>query len=353
MNTANWIPDLFMKRVMENGEWTLFSPLGRARAARSSSAARSKKRTQRYEEKAARGRAEAVQEDSGDCSCGARCCRCCSRPGIRGSRSRIRATCAARSSTWAWFTAPTCAPRSRSTPIDDEIAVCNLGSVNMVAHMNVGGGRPGLDHEKLKKTISHRDAHARQRHRHQLLRGERRRAIRTCRHRPVGLGIMGFQDCLHLLRVPYASPEAVEFADRSMEAVAYCAVLGLDRARRGARPLRCPTRARSGIAASCRRTRCDLLARERGRLRRDRHRSVDARLGSAARAHPAATACATPTASRSRRRRPSPTSSAFRRRSSRPIQNLFVKSNLSGEFTVVNEYLVADLEDGSGCGTRS
>ena len=111
MNTANWIPDLFMKRVIEGGDWTLFSPSTcpdlhdkfgrtskpptpptrpRSTAARSSSSSACRPRT-----------------------CGARCCRCCSRPGIRGSPSRTPATCAARSSTSAWCTARTCAPRSR------------------------------------------------------------------------------------------------------------------------------------------------------------------------------------------------------------------------------------------------
>ena len=99
---------------------------------------------------------------------------------------------------------------------EKEIAVCNLGSVNLVAHLDNGK----LDTDKLKRTI--------------------RTAMRmldnvvdinfyavpkarnaNLRHRPVGLGIMGFQDCLHRLDIPYASNEAVEFADRSMECVAY------------------------------------------------------------------------------------------------------------------------------------
>src|SRR3970040_1577525 len=79
----------------------------------------------------------------------------------------------------------------------DEIAVCNLGSVNMPAHLDASTGR--MDMEKA------------------------RRAGGTFKHRPVGLGIMGFQDCLHLLRIPYGSQAAVEFADRSMEAIAYSA----------------------------------------------------------------------------------------------------------------------------------
>jgi len=101
---------------------------------------------------------------------------------------------------------------------EHEIAVCNLGSVNLVNHLRDGG----LDHAKLRKTVStamrmldnvidinyYSVAKARN---------------SNLKHRPVGLGIMGFQDCLHLLRLPYASNEAVDFADRSMEAVAYCA----------------------------------------------------------------------------------------------------------------------------------
>ena len=106
---------------------------------------------------------------------------------------------------------------------DTEIAVCNLGSVNLPAHMKADGtGGFELDHGKLKKTI--------------------RTAMRmldnvidinyyavpkarnsNVRHRPVGLGIMGFQDCLHMMRTPYASDGAVEFSDRSMEAVCYYA----------------------------------------------------------------------------------------------------------------------------------
>src|SRR5690606_33737275 len=106
---------------------------------------------------------------------------------------------------------------------ENEIAVCNLGSVNLVAHMRpTADGGYELDHEKLKRTISvamrmldnvidinyYAVAKARN---------------SNLRHRPVGLGIMGFQDCLHLMRVPYASEAAVEFADRSMEAVCYYA----------------------------------------------------------------------------------------------------------------------------------
>ena len=182
MNTANWIPDLFMKRVMEGGDWTLFSPSdvpdlhdkwGRA-----------------FEEAyvALRGeggarRAEALQEDSRACSSGARCCRCCSRPGIRGSRSRTPATSARRSSTWAPCTARNLCTEITLNTSDTEIAVCNLGSVNLLAHMKQTGDRrraaASSTTTKLQRDDPHRDADARQRDRHQLLRGARRRATRT------------------------------------------------------------------------------------------------------------------------------------------------------------------------------
>jgi ribonucleoside-diphosphate reductase alpha chain len=100
----------------------------------------------------------------------------------------------------------------------DEIAVCNLGSVNLVAHM----AERGLDFARLKKTI-----HTAMRMLDNVIDinyyAVDKAKNSNLRHRPVGLGIMGFQDCLHKLRLPYASQEAVEFADRSMEMVAYAA----------------------------------------------------------------------------------------------------------------------------------
>ena len=136
MNTANWVPDLFMKRVMENGEWTLFSPsdvpdlhdkFGKAFETAYLG----------YEAKARARRDEAVQEDSRgaavaqDADHAVR-----DRPSVdhvQGSVQHPRR----RSITSASCTAPICAPRSRSIPVADEIAVCNLGSVNMPAHLDV------------------------------------------------------------------------------------------------------------------------------------------------------------------------------------------------------------------------
>ena len=115
MNTANWIPDLFMKRVMENAEWTLFSPSD-ARELHDKFGKAFEEAYLRYEDKAARGELKLLQEDSRGAAV--------AQDAVDAVRDRAsldhvqgsRATCAARSSTSAWCTAPTCAPRSRSTP---------------------------------------------------------------------------------------------------------------------------------------------------------------------------------------------------------------------------------------------
>src|SRR6185437_6504892 len=101
----------------------------------------------------------------------------------------------------------------------DEIAVCNLGSINLPAHMTA----QGLDQEKLRRTI------------HTAIRmldnvidvnyypvPQARNS--NLKHRPIGLGMMGFQDALYHLGLPYASMEAVEFADRSLELISYYAI---------------------------------------------------------------------------------------------------------------------------------
>jgi ribonucleoside-diphosphate reductase alpha chain len=99
---------------------------------------------------------------------------------------------------------------------DTEIAVCNLGSVNLAQHLKDGA----IDQDKLKKTVA-----TAMRMLDNVIDinyyAVKKARDSNLRHRPVGLGIMGFQDCLYQLRLPYASDEAVEFADRSMEAVCY------------------------------------------------------------------------------------------------------------------------------------
>ncbi len=233
---------------------------------------------------------------------------------------------------------------------DNEIAVCNLGSVNLLAHMKPSAGGCELDHEKLQRTI--------------------RTAMRmldnvidinyyavpkarnsNLRHRPVGLGIMGFQDaCTDA--APTVRLRRRDGLRRPLDGG------GLLSTRTRPRPSSPPSAAAilvppaaCGTGASCRRTRWSSCGRAR-RLSSTSTTSGDARLGVAARAHHASTACATRTAWRSR---PTATISNIIgvAASIEPeYQNIYVKSNLSGEFTVVNEQLVARPEGARICGTR-
>ena len=334
MNTANWIPDLFMKRVMEAGEWTLFSPsdvpdlhdaFGKA----------FEKAYIGYEAKAAAGELKLFRKI----------------PALSLWRKMLsmlfetghpwitfKDPCNIRSPqqhTGVVHSSNLCTEITLNTN-HEEIAVCNLGSVNLVAHIT----DKGLDFVKVKKTI--RTAmrmldNVIDINYYAVDKAERSNA----RHRPVGLGIMGFQDCLQKMRVPYASAEAVEFADRSMEMVAYAAYwasteLAEERGRyqsfkgslwdRGILP----------------QDTLDLLASERGGYvevdrssaldwgpLRERIRSFGMRNSNCLAIAPTATIANIVGVSASIE----PT-----------YQNLYVKSNLSGEFTVVNEYLVSDLK---------
>ena len=334
MNTANWIPDLFMKRVMEAGEWTLFSPsdvpdlhdaFGKA----------FEKAYLGYEAKAAAGELKLFRKI----------------PALSLWRKMLsmlfetghpwitfKDPCNIRSPqqhTGVVHSSNLCTEITLNTN-HEEIAVCNLGSVNLVAHIT----DKGLDFVKVKKTI--RTAmrmldNVIDINYYAVDKAERSNA----RHRPVGLGIMGFQDCLQKMRVPYASAEAVEFADRSMEMVAYAAYwasteLAEERGRyqsfkgslwdRGILP----------------QDTLDLLASERGGYvevdrssaldwgpLRERIRSFGMRNSNCLAIAPTATIANIVGVSASIE----PT-----------YQNLYVKSNLSGEFTVVNEYLVSDLK---------
>ncbi len=218
MHTANWIPDLFMKRVMEDGNWTLFSPdevpdlhdlTGRA----------FEERYEFYEREAAEGRMRLHR----------------TLPAVqlwRKMLTRLFET----GHPWITFKDPSNlrSPQDHCGVVHssnlcteillntskDETAVCNLGSINLRNH--VVDGR--LDLERLEETV--------------------RTAVRmldnvidinfyptdearnaNLRHRPVGLGLMGFQDALAACGIEYASDAAVEFADRSMEAISYYAIL--------------------------------------------------------------------------------------------------------------------------------
>ncbi len=338
MNTANWVPDLFMKRVQENGEWTLFSPnevpdlhdlYGKA----------FEEAYARYEEKAARGEIKVHKR----------------LPALilwRKMLSMLFET----GHPWIAFKDP-CNLRSPQqhagvvhssnlcTEItlntsDEEIAVCNLGSVNLAAH--VADNR--LDLPKLACTV---------RSAMRMLDNvidinfysvpQARRS--NLRHRPVGLGLMGFQDALYKLRTPYASDAAVAFADASMEAVSYYAILASSElaAERGRYPSYDGSLWSRGILPldSIR-----LLEEQRGGCL-DMSRGVNADLGldwEGLRAR-----IKTHGMRNSNCMAIAPTATISNicgvTQSIEPTyQNLFVKSNLSGEFTVVNPYLVRDLK---------
>jgi ribonucleoside-diphosphate reductase alpha chain len=217
-----------------------------------------------------------------------------------------------------------------------EIAVCNLGSVNL--HRHITNGR--LDHEKLKKTIT-----TAMRMLDNVIDinyyAVKKARDSNARHRPVGLGIMGFQDCLHELRIAYASEAAVEFADKSMEAVCYYAYWASTELakERGRYSTFGGSLWEKGILPQ---DTLKLLLDERGGyVEVDMSESLDwkslrERIGQYGMRNSNCVAIA-PTATISNIIGVSASIEPN-------YQNLFVKSNLSGEFTVVNEYLVRDLK---------
>jgi len=219
---------------------------------------------------------------------------------------------------------------------DDEIAVCNLGSVNLAAHVTA----EGLDLAKLERTVrtAMRMLDNVIDYNYYSVPQARRSNLR---HRPVGLGIMGFQDALYKVRLPYSSPEAVELADTTMEAVSYFAIrastdLAEERGRyssfdgslwsQGVLPIDSLKRLgeeRGGYLQ------VDESATLDWDALRERVVSVGMRNSNTMAIAPTATISNICGVSQSIE----PT-----------YQNLFVKSNLSGEFTVVNPYLVEDLK---------
>jgi ribonucleoside-diphosphate reductase alpha chain len=334
MHTAHWIPDLFMRRVESDAEWTLFSP--------------DDVRNLHDLYGPAFDRAYAEHEQRAD-------------RGELSNWKRVRAVELWRKMLsmlyetghpWLTFKDP-CNLRSPQQHVgsvhssnlcteitlntsDQEIAVCNLGSVNLASHVT----REGVDLKRLRSTV--------------------RTAVRmldnvidinyygvpqarrsNLKHRPIGLGVMGFQDALYARRLPYASPEAVELADRSTEALSYFAIeasvdLAAERGRystfdgslwqRGVLPI----------------DSLELLDEARGDLDVDRGRTLDwdglrERVRSVGMRNSNCLAIA-PTATIS--------NIVGVTQSIEPAyRNLYVKSNLSGEFTVINPQLVADLKE--------
>jgi len=339
MNTANWIPDLFMKRVVEGGDWTLFSPSdvpdlhdkwGHA----------FEEAYKRYEEKVARGELKLFKKI----------------PAVQLWRKMLSMLFET-GHPWITFK-DACNVRSPQSHVgtvhssnlcteitlntsDTEIAVCNLGSVNMLAHMVKGDNGWALDHDKLKRTITtamrmldnvidinyYAVAKARN---------------SNLKHRPVGLGIMGFQDCLHLTRTPYSSNAAIEFADRSMEAVCYYAYYASTELaeERGRYSSYAGSLWDRGLLPQ---DTLKLLKDERGGyVEIDESSGMDwtnlrARIKEHGMRNSNCVAIA-PTATIS--------NIIGVAASIEPeYQNIYVKSNLSGEFTVVNEQLVRDLKE--------
>lgn len=334
MNTANWIPDLFMKRVKENAQWTLFSPsdtpdlhdlYGRA----------FEERYNEYEAMADRGEMALFK-----------------RVEAASIWRKILSMVFETGHPWITFKDPSnlrspqdhvgvvhssnlCTEILLNTSAD-ETAVCNLGSIGLPLHVNENG----LDLALLEKTI--------------------RTAMRmldnvidinyyptpeaknaNLRHRPVGMGLMGFQDALYKLKISYASQEAVAFADTSMEAISYFAILASTElaAERGAYESYKGSKWDRGLLPI---DTIDLLEQERGTpVTMDRSSTLDWNvIRAAVRKHGmrnSNTMAIAPTATISN-------ITGVSQSIEPTFKNLFAKGNLSGDFTVINSYLVEDLK---------
>ena len=336
MNTANWIPDLFMKRVFNDQDWTLFSP-NNVPDLHEKHGIDFEKAYLEYERRAIAGDIEVYKTVK-------------AKDLWRKMISMLFET----GHPWITFK-DSCNVRSPQQHIgtihssnlcteitlntnQDEIAVCNLGSVNLVNHINENG----LDQEKLKKTIT--------------------TAIRmldnvidinyysvpqaensNLKHRPIGMGVMGFQDALYTQKIPYASEEAVEFADLSMEVISYYAIsasseLAAERGRyesydgslwdQGILPIDSLKKLEEIRGKDY----LDVNMEQRLDWQglRERIKNSGMRNSNVLAIAPTATIANISGVSQSIE----PT-----------YQNLYVKSNLSGEFTVVNPYLVKDLKE--------
>ena len=334
MNTALWIPDLFMKRVHEKTDWTLFSP-DEVPDLHDAYGQNFEALYLKYEKEALEGKLQNTK----------------TLPAIKLWRKMLsmlfetghpwltfKDTCNLRSPqqhTGVIHSSNLCTEITLNTS-EDEIAVCNLGSINLPAHIINGK----LDKKKLKKTV--------------------KTAVRmldnvidinyysvpqarnsNLKHRPVGMGLMGFQDALYAMGVDYASDEAVRFADTSMELISYYTIeASSDLAKeRGHYSSYEGSLWSQGILPI---DSIKLLEKTRGQLlTQDKSSTLDwealrikVRTQGMRNSNLMAIA---PTATIS--------NICGVSQSIEPTyQNLFVKSNLSGEFTVVNPYLIADLK---------
>ena len=335
MNTANWIPDLFMKRVAEDDPWTLFSP-DETPDLHDLTGQAFEDAYCAYEQKAARGELRVTKTLK-----------------ALDLWRKMLGMLFETGHPWLVFKDP-CNLRYTNQHLgqvhssnlcseitlhtnDQEIAVCNLGSVNLAAHVD----ERGLDTDRLARTVATAMRMLDNVIDYNYYSVPQARKS-NLRHRPVGLGIMGFQDALYKLRIPYAGEEAVRFADLSMEVVAYHAIrastdLAEERGRypsfegslwsRGILPIDSVALLEAGRGGYLQIDRAGTL--DWGELR-ERVRTVGMRNANCMAIAPTATISNIVGVSQSIE----PT-----------YQNLFVKSNLSGEFTVVNPYLVSDLKE--------
>ena len=333
MNTANWVPDLFMKRVFRNKDWSLFSP-NEVPDLHDRYALDFEIAYLAYEEKAKRGEIRSKTISA-----------------VNLWRKMLgmlfetghplltfKDVCNLRSPqqhAGVVHSSNLCTEITLNTS-KDEIAVCNLGSINLVNHLTM----QGLDIEKIKRTVTTAirmldnviDIN------YYIVPQARKSNLR---HRPIGLGLMGFQDALYKQRIPYTTDQAMEFADRSMEVISYYAIkASTDLAEeRGVYASFEGSLWSKGILPI---DSINLLSDARGEfLEQDRSQTLDwnslrERVATIGMRNSNVLAIA-PTATIS--------NICGVSQSIEPTyQNLYVKSNISGEFTVVNAYLVKDLK---------
>ena len=335
MNTANWVPDLFMKRVELDKNWTLFSP-GETPDLHDLTGLAFEKRYEEYEALAAEGKMDQHKTIP-----------------AKDLWRKMLTMLFETGHPWITFK-DSCNLRSPQQHVgvihssnlcteitlntsNDEIAVCNLGSVNLPQHMKDGA----LDQEKVKRTVT--------------------TALRmldnvidinyysvdtaknsNLKHRPVGMGLMGFQDALYMQDAPYCSEEAIEFADRSMEVISYYAIHASSELakERGTYPSYDGSLWSQGIFPK---DSIDILEKNRGSefIKVDRSETLDwdqlrAKVKKDGMRNSNVMAIA-PTATISN-------ITGVTQSIEPTYQNLYVKSNLSGEFTIVNPHLVRKLK---------
>tara|TARA_S200000501_G_scaffold39124_1_gene32007 strand:- start:984 stop:3809 length:2826 start_codon:yes stop_codon:yes gene_type:complete len=335
MNTANWIPDLFMKRLMKNEEWTLFSPSD-APELHDLYGKDFEKKYEEYEKLAASGEIRLFKKIKAE-----------------DLWRKILTMLFETGHPWITFKDP-CNIRSPQGHVGtvhssnlcteitlntnkDEIAVCNLGSINLPQHIN--DGKINVEQLKLSvKTAIRMLDNVIDINYYPVPQAENSNK----KHRPIGLGMMGFQDALYKLNIPYNSKEAVNFADESMELISYFAIQASAELaeERGAYESYAGSLWDQGIFPL---DSIKILAEERGadfidqntdakldwKKVRDQVKKHGMRNSNVMAIAPTATIanitgvspCIEPT-----------------------YQNLYVKSNLSGEFTVINPYLVEELK---------